>query len=106
MREDILDPRKQAAKADDIWQSSSARSVNVVSAVSPPLPDQDEFVQALPQCPQPCPAPHVAPCPAPWLPILQLCPLVPPPTSAGIIASMVIKLNIAKFRVPGFTETS
>ena len=34
MREDISDPRKLAAKADKIWQSSSARSVNAVSATS------------------------------------------------------------------------
>ena len=106
MREEISNPSKLAAKADEIWQSSSARSVNTVSAASPSLPDQDDYINPLSQRPQPCPAPHVAPCPAPWLPILQLCPLVPPPTSAGIIASMVIKLNIAKFRVPGFTETS
>ena len=39
MTEDISDPRKLAAKADEIWQSSSTRSVNAVSATSPPLPD-------------------------------------------------------------------
>ena len=36
MREDIKDPRKLAAKADKIWQSTSDRSVNVVSTASPP----------------------------------------------------------------------
>ena len=47
MREDISDPHKLTAKADKIWQSSSARSVNAVFAASPPLPDQDDFVNAL-----------------------------------------------------------
>ena len=40
------------------------------------------------------------------LPILQLRPPVPHPTSAGIIANMVIRLNIAELHVPGFRETS
>ena len=31
MREDISDPPILAAKADEIWQSSYARSVNAVS---------------------------------------------------------------------------
>ena len=113
MRENISDPRKPAAQVDDIWQSSSTRSVNAVSADSlpilcrffadsPPLPDQDEFVQAIRQHPQPCPAPCAAPCPAPHA-------LHPPPqplTSAGIITNKEIKLNIAVLHVPGFRETS
>ena len=40
------------------------------------------------------------------LPILQLRPPVPPPTSAGIIANTVIRLNIAELHVPRFRETS
>ena len=59
MREDISDPRKLAAKADQIWQSSSA------SATSPSPPGFDDSVKALRQHPQPRPASCVAPCPAP-----------------------------------------
>ena len=40
------------------------------------------------------------------LPIIQLCTPVPPPTSAGIIANTVIRLNIAELHVAGFRETS
>ena len=42
MREDISNPRKLAAKADKIWQSSSAKSVNAVSATSPAPPGCDD----------------------------------------------------------------
>ena len=65
MRKDILDPPKLAAKADEIWQSSSTRSVNTDSAASPPLPAQNDVLNALRQRPQPHPAPHVASCIAP-----------------------------------------
>ena len=65
MREDISDPRKLAAKADEIWPSSYARSVKTVSAASPPLPAQDDVLNALCQRPQLCPAPCVAPSPTP-----------------------------------------
>ena len=65
MREDISDPHKLAAKADEIWQSSSARSVNSVSATSLVSPGSDDSVNALRQRPQPCPASCVAPRPAP-----------------------------------------
>ena len=65
MREDISDPRKLAAKADKIWQSSSARSVNAVSATSPVPPGYGDSINALCQGPQPCPASSVAPRPAP-----------------------------------------
>ena len=62
MREDISDPHKLVAKADKIWQSSSARSVNAVSATSPV---SDDSVKSLRQRPQPRPASLVAPIPAP-----------------------------------------
>ena len=65
MREDISDPRKLAAKADEIWQSSFARSVNAVSATSQDPLNYDDSINPLRQCPQPCPAFHVAPRPAP-----------------------------------------
>ena len=65
MREDISNPRKLAAKADEIWQSSSARSVNSVSATSPVSPGSDDSVNTLRQRPQPRTASRVAPCPAP-----------------------------------------
>ena len=64
MREDISDPCKLAAKADEIWQSSSARSVNAVSATSLAPPGYDDSVNALCRRPQPCPASSVAPRPA------------------------------------------
>ena len=47
MREDILDRHKLAAKADKIWQLSSARSVNVLSAVSLMLPELEFFILIL-----------------------------------------------------------
>ena len=90
MREDLSNPLKLADKADEIQQSSSARTVNAVSTTSPSPPDLDDFVNAL--RPAPCSS-HP-----------QLCPPVPPPTSAGIIANRVI--NIAELCVPGFKETS
>ena len=42
MKEDIKDPRKLAAKADEIWQSASDLSVNVVSVAPPPGQVSDE----------------------------------------------------------------
>ena len=65
MREDISNPRKLAAKADEIWQSSFPRSVNTVSATSRSPPGCDDYVNALCQSAQPRPASHVAPRPAP-----------------------------------------
>ena len=65
MREEISFPRKHAAKADKIWQSSFARSVNPVSATSPAPPGYDESVNTHHQHSQPCPASSVAPRPAP-----------------------------------------
>ena len=65
MKEDISDPYKLAAKADEIWQSSSARSVNTPSATSPVSTGSDDSVNTLRQLPQPQPASHVAPRPAP-----------------------------------------
>ena len=47
MKEEISDPRKLAAKADKIWQSSSARSVNALSATSPVSPGSDDSVNTL-----------------------------------------------------------
>ena len=102
MREDISNPRKLAAKADEIWQSSFPRSVNTVSATSRSPPGCDDYVNALCQSAQPRPASHVAPRPAPR----ASHPPVPPLTSAGISANTVIRLNIADFRSPGFRETS
>ena len=46
MKEDISDPRKLAAKADKIWQSSSTRSVNTVSATSLAPPVYDDSVNS------------------------------------------------------------
>ena len=37
-REDIKDPRKLAAKADEIWQSASDWNINAFSTASPPAP--------------------------------------------------------------------
>ena len=37
---------------------------------------------------------------------LQLCPPVQPPTSAGIIAITVIRVNIAELRAHGIRETN
>ena len=65
MREYTSDPHKLAAKADEILQSSSPRSVNAVFATSPASPGCDDSVNALQQHPQPRPASPVAPCPAP-----------------------------------------
>ena len=53
MKEDISDPRKLAAKADEIWQSFSARSVNTLSATSSVSPGSDDSFNYLRQCPQP-----------------------------------------------------
>ena len=47
MKEDISDPCKLAAKADELWQSSSVRSVNSVSATSPVSPGSDDSVKTL-----------------------------------------------------------
>ena len=44
MKEDIYDPIKLAAKADEIWKSSSARSVILLSATSPVSPGSDDSV--------------------------------------------------------------
>ena len=72
MREDIKDPRKLAAKADEIWQSASEQSINAVSWASPPAPApvlEDSALTALrqsqPPRPTPRPTPRAAPCPAP-----------------------------------------
>ena len=74
MREDIKDPRKLPAKADEIWQSASDQSDNVVSAASPPVPvPEDAALNALRQQPPPCPSPPAAPCPAPY----SICPAAP-----------------------------
>ena len=51
MREDISDPGKLAAKADEIWQSSFPRSVDPVSAPSQAPPVCDDSVNDLHQCP-------------------------------------------------------
>ena len=77
MKEDISDPRKLAAKADELWQSSSIRSVNAVSATSPVSPGSDDSVNTLPQRSQPLPASRVAPCPA----SRPVCPPSPGTTS-------------------------
>ena len=61
MRENISDPPKLAAKADEIWQSSTIRSVNTVSTTSPSPPGFDDSINDLHQRPQPRPASHVAP---------------------------------------------
>ena len=52
MREEISDPHKLAVEADEIWQSSSAQSVKDLSPASQPLPDQDDYINALRQRPQ------------------------------------------------------
>ena len=63
MRKDISNPCKLAAKADEIWQSYSTRSVNSVSTASLSSHDLND-VNTLPQPPQPRPAPCVGPRPA------------------------------------------
>ena len=65
MREDISDPCKLAAKADEIWQSSSARSVNTVYTTTQDPLNYDGSINALRQRSQPHPAFRVAPRPAP-----------------------------------------
>ena len=85
MREVISNPRKLAAKADEIWQSSFARSVNTVS---PTLFPVLLLVLLHP------------------LFVLQLRPPPRPLTSAGIILNMETKLNIAVLLFHGFRETS
>ena len=80
MKEDISDPRKVAAKADKIWQSSSARSVNALSTTSPVSFGSDDSVNTHQQRPQPRPAS----CVAPRLYVLR--PPVQPPISAGIMS--------------------
>ena len=66
MREDIKDPRKLAAKADEIWQSAFDQSIYMVSVASPQVPVQeDAALNALHLCPPPRPAPLAATCPAP-----------------------------------------
>ena len=70
-----------------------------------PFPDQDDFVHAIRQCPQPCPFPNVTPCSAP-LGLLQLSILPQPLTSAVIIPNTGTKLNITVLLVPGFRKTS
>ena len=49
MREDISNPRKLAAKADEIWQSSSARSVNAVSWVQGNWLSNRKFMHFMPE---------------------------------------------------------
>ena len=105
MREDISDPRMLAAKADEeICQFSSARSVNTESATSPSSPGFDDSIDAnvlsLSLLPMLL---HVR---LQVLHNLWLRPPVPPTTSAGIIPNVVIRLNIAEPRVPGFRKTS
>ena len=79
MREDIKDPRRLAAKADKIWQSTSNQKVNIVSAAFPPgqVPDEAEL-NALHLCPPsrpaPCPASYTFHSPAlPSSPSSNLC---------------------------------
>ena len=103
MREDIKDPRKLPAKADEIWQSASDWSVNVVSAASPPGQVPEEAaLNSLSQRPPPCPASCAAPCPAPH----TTRPPFRTPTIAGTTATTEIKLNIAVPLAPGFQETN
>ena len=106
MREDISDPSKLAVKDDEIWQSSSARSVNIVSAISLSPNDLDDSVNALHQCPQPRPAPCLAPCPPPHASHPPALSFSSTSNFAGIIANTVIRLNIAELSVLGFRETS
>ena len=62
MREDIKDLWKLVAKSDEIWQSASDWSINVVSTASLPVPVQEDAdLNALRQCPTPSPAPRPAP---------------------------------------------
>ena len=70
MREDISDPCNLAAKADKIWQSSSARSLNAVSATLMSPSGLDDSISTLCQRPQPHPAPCIATCPDPCAPCL------------------------------------
>ena len=63
MRVDISDPCNLVAKAGEIWQSSSARSVNAISATSQASPGCDDSINTLRQ--RPCPASNVPPHPAP-----------------------------------------
>ena len=98
MREDISDLRKLAAKADKIWQSSSARSVNAESATSlaPMMILSMLFANVL----------NLALIPVLLHVLHNLCPPVQPSISAGIIANKLIRLNIAELRAHGIRETN
>ena len=99
MREDINDPRKLSNKAYEIWQSASDRSVNVISAASPPVPvPEDAALNTLCQQPPPRPTPPAAPCPAPCSSVL----LLRPPLRTGTIATMRIRLSLVVPPAPGF----
>ena len=104
MREDIKDPRKLDAKADEIWQSASSRSVNVVSTASPSSPlvqDEADVNASLPAL--------LLMLLLVLLHMLSILLLSPPTitlTSAGTIVTTEIRLNPAVPLAPGFQETS